>query len=280
MAHDAQIINVALHLAELGAQRVDFIAVAESDHPALQFTLQQDTHPAGENGQLIKAAQLVVGIVFEHLPAGEKRLRRNDAIDRLTAQLMRRLAQSEQAAGGMIYHFDTPVMVNYDHPFVYRLHHRLLLAHQQADFPRLQRENLLLNAAGEVPGEDKQRNQQQHRGDKDIDDFFQRDAVEIAGEVADGNNTDDPARIVENRRFAAQGNPQSPFADGGGAFPLQHRLVIAANQPRADPFRVDRMKQMHASPVANDNKAGVAVGGDILHKRFYRQRVFTRDLLA
>ena len=166
-----------------------------------------------------------MGIVFEHLAAGEKRLRGNDAIDRLTAQLVRGLAQSEQAAGGVVYHFDTPVMVNHDHPFVYRLHHRFLLTHQQADFARLQRENLLFNAAGEVPGEDKQCDKQQHRGDEDVDDFFQRDAVEIAGEIADGDNTDHPAGVIENRRFAAQGNTEPPFTDSGRALPLEHRLV-------------------------------------------------------
>ena len=221
-----------------------------------------------------------MGIVFEHLTAGEKRLRGNDAIDRLTAQLVRGLAQSEQAAGGVVYHFDTPVMVNHDHPFVYRLHHRFLLTHQQADFARLQRENLLFNAAGEVPGEDKQCDKQQHRGDEDVDDFFQRDAVEIAGEIADGDNTDHPAGVIENRRFAAQGNTEPPFTDSGRALPLEHRLVIAANQSRADPLRVDRVKQMHAPLVANNNKAGVAVGGDILHKRLYRLRIFTRHLLT
>ena len=56
MAHDAQIIDVAFHLAELGAQRVDFIAVAEGDHPALERILQHDAHPAGEHGKLIKTA--------------------------------------------------------------------------------------------------------------------------------------------------------------------------------------------------------------------------------
>ena len=139
---------------------------------------------------------------------------------------------------------------------------------------------MFLNAAGEVPGEDKQRDKQQHRGDEDIDDFCQRNAVEIAGEIADGDNANDPTRVIENGRFAAQGNTESSFADGGRAFPLKYRLVIAANQPRADPLRMDRVKQMHAPLIANDDKTGVAVGGDILHKRLYRQRVFTRHLLT
>ena len=81
VAHDAQVVDIALHLAELGGEGIDFVAVAEGDHPALQRILQHNAHPAGEHGQLVEAAQLVMSVTLEHVAAGEKRLRRNDAVD-------------------------------------------------------------------------------------------------------------------------------------------------------------------------------------------------------
>ncbi|GMW38210.1 hypothetical protein LOCUS_23380 [Klebsiella pneumoniae] len=64
----------------------------------------------------------------------------------------------------MVYHLNTPLVIDDDHPLKDRLHHRLLLANQQANFPRLERKNLLLDAAGKVPGEDKQGDEQQDGG--------------------------------------------------------------------------------------------------------------------
>ena len=141
-----------------------------------------------------------------------------------------------------------------------------MLTHQQADFSRFQRKNLFFNAAGKIPGKNKQRDQQQHGGDEDINDLCQRDAIEITGQVAHGDDAHNPAGGVEDRRLAAQRHPEPSFTDSGDTFPFQHRLVITAHQPGTDPLRVDGMKQMYALRIANDNKARVAAGGDFLHK--------------
>ena len=276
VAHDAQIVDIALHLAQLGGEGIDFIAVTECDHPALQGILQHNAHPTGEHGQLVEAAQLIVGIAFEHVAAGEKGLRRNDAVDRLTAQLAGGLAEPQQAAGGMVYHLNTPLAIDDDHPLKDRLHHRLLLANQQANFPRLERKNLLLDTAGKVPGEDKQGDEQQDGGDKNIDHFSQSNAVEIA----DGDNTDHTPCVINDGRFAAQRDPEAAFANGGDGFPFQYRLVVAADQSGANPLRMDGMKQMNSLTVADDDKAGVAMGGDLLHKRLNRLWVVPADLLT
>ena len=221
-----------------------------------------------------------MGVALKHVAAGEKGLRGNHAVNRLTAQLTGGLAESQQAAGGMVYHLNAPLAIDDDHPLKDRLHHRFLLSHQQAYLPRLERKNLLFDAAGKVPGEDKQGDEQQNGGDKNIDHFGQGNAVEIAGEVADGDNADHPPLVIDDRRFAAQRDPKSAFANGGNGFSLQYRLVVAANQPRANPLRMDRMKQMHPLAVADDDKAGVAMGGDLLHKRLNRLWVMPADLLT
>ncbi len=174
--------------------------------------LQHNAHPTGEHGQLVEAAQLIVGIAFEHVAAGEKGLRRNDAVDRLTAQLAGRLAEPQQAAGGMVYHLNTPLAIDVTiTPSKIDSIIAFLLANQQANFPRLERKNLLLDAAGKVPGEDKQGDEQQDGGDKNIDHFSQSNAVEIAGEVADGDNTDHSPCVINDGRFAAQRTPRPPL---------------------------------------------------------------------
>lgn len=63
-------------------------------------------------------------------------------------------------------------------------------------------------------------------------------------------------------------------------FPFQYRLVVAADQSGADPLRMDGMKQMNSLTVADDDKAGVAMGGDLLHKRLNRLWVVPADLLT
>ena len=95
------------------------------------------------------------------------------------------------------------MVVDSDHPFVDRLHHRFLLAHQQADFTRLQRENLLLNAAGKKPREHEQGNEQQNGSEQNIDGFTDGNGVEVAGEVAHGDNPHHLTVIAEDRCFAA-----------------------------------------------------------------------------
>ncbi|VTN13962.1 Uncharacterised protein [Raoultella terrigena] len=56
MTHDAQVIDIAFHLAELGAKGVDFVPVAEGDHPALQRVFQHDAHRLARTGELVEAA--------------------------------------------------------------------------------------------------------------------------------------------------------------------------------------------------------------------------------
>ncbi|MMZ66129.1 hypothetical protein D1872_286000 [compost metagenome] len=99
------------------------------------------------------------------------------------------------------------IIINGDHPLVDRLHHRFLLAHQQANFARLERKDLLFYTAGEIPREDKQGDKQQHGRDQDIHHFADGNGIEIAGEIAYRDDAHDLSGIVENRCFAAQRNP-------------------------------------------------------------------------
>ena len=54
VAHDAQIVDIALHLAQLGGEGIDFIAVTECDHPALQGILQHNAHPTASTVNWLK----------------------------------------------------------------------------------------------------------------------------------------------------------------------------------------------------------------------------------
>lgn len=91
-----------------------------------------------------------MGIAFEHVAAGEKGLRRNDAVDRLTAQLAGGLAELQQAAGGMVYHLNTPLAIDDDHPS--KIDSIIAFAGEPAgQFPAARAKNLLLDAAGKVP---------------------------------------------------------------------------------------------------------------------------------
>ncbi len=152
-------------------------------------------------------------------PLAKKGLRRNDAVDRLTAQLAGGLAEPQQAAGGMVYHLNTPLAIDDDHPLKDRLHHRLLLANQQANFPRLERKICFLMLRVKYQEKINRGDEQQDGGDKNIDHFSQSNAVEIAGEVADGDNTDHTPCVINDGRFAAQRDPEAAFANGGDGFP-------------------------------------------------------------
>ena len=92
MAHDAQVINVALHLAELGAERVDLVAIAKGDHPALQRIFQHDPHPAGNDREIVKATDLIVGVFRKHGLRVEERDGRDHLADELTPQFAGGLA--------------------------------------------------------------------------------------------------------------------------------------------------------------------------------------------
>ncbi|MNC30374.1 hypothetical protein D3C75_786560 [compost metagenome] len=74
MAHDAQVVSVAFDLTELTTQGIDVVLVAEADHPTLQLLLLHNTHPAGDNPHVVKAANLVVGVVPQLGSAEEVRL--------------------------------------------------------------------------------------------------------------------------------------------------------------------------------------------------------------
>jgi hypothetical protein len=72
MAHNAQVIDIAFYLAELGAQGVYLIAIAEGDHPALKRIFQHDADPAGDHREIVKAADLIVGVFRQHGLRGEE----------------------------------------------------------------------------------------------------------------------------------------------------------------------------------------------------------------
>ena len=116
---------------------------------------------------------------------------------------MRGLLKPQQAAGGVVNHFNSSLAVDNDNSFENRFHHRFLLAYQQANFARFQRKNLFFNTAGKIPGEDKQGDQQQNGGDKNIHHLLHGNAVEIAGQIANGDDADHPSVIIDNGRFTA-----------------------------------------------------------------------------
>ena len=203
MAHNAQVIDIAFYLAELGAQRVDLVAIAEGNHPALQRPLKHDVHPAGNHREIVKTANLVMGIFRQHRLRVEERDRIDHLAYQLSAQLAGRLAQTQQLARRLVDDFNPPPIVNGNHAFINRLHHRLLLAHQQADLARLKGEDLLLDAAGKEPGEDKESDQQQHGGNQDIDHFTDGNGIKVAGEIAYRNDADHLSGSVEDRGFTA-----------------------------------------------------------------------------
>ena len=155
-------------------------------------------------------ANLIVGVLLEHGVAVEERHRGDDIANQLSAQMTRRKAEAKQLSGRLVNHFNAQVIVNGDNAFVDRLHHGLLLAHQQP--------YLLFNTAGEEPREDEQRQQQQDGGNQDIHHLVDGYAVEVAGEIADGDNPYHLTLIIKNRRFAAQRNAQPALANSGGAF--------------------------------------------------------------
>ena len=66
MAHDAQIVDVAFHLAELSAEGVYLIAIAESYHPALQRVLQHDPYAAGDHRQIVEPTDLIMRVPLQH----------------------------------------------------------------------------------------------------------------------------------------------------------------------------------------------------------------------
>ena len=148
-------------------------------------------------------ADLIVRVLLEHGLTVEERHRGNDVANQLSPQPTRRKAKAQQLSGRLVNHLDTQVIVNGDNAFVDRLHHRFLLTHQQPYLARFQGENLLFNTAGEEPREDEQRQQQQDGGNQDIHHLVDGDAVEIAGEVADGDNAYHLALVIKNRGFAA-----------------------------------------------------------------------------
>ena len=266
MTHDAQVIDVAFDLAELGAQRVDLVAIAEGDHPALQRPLKHDVDPAGNHREIVKTANLIMGIFRQHRLRVEERDRIDHLAYQLPAKLTGRLAQPQQLARRLVDDFNPPLIVNGNYAFINRLHQRLLLAHQQADLARLEGEDLLLNTAGKEPGEDKESNQQQHRGNQDIDHFTDGNGVQVAGEIADRNNADHLSGSVEDGGLTAQRNTQPAFADGGGAFTLQYGFVVTAYQRGAHSVGEDGVKKMLALIITNHNKAGVTVRRNLLHK--------------
>ncbi len=280
MTHDAQVIDIAFNLAELGAKRVNFIPIAEGDHPALQRILKHDAHPAGNHREGVKTANFIMGIFCQHRLRRKERDRVDNLANQLPAQFTGWLAQAKQLARRLVDHLNAQLIIDGDHPFIDRLHHRLLLAHQQADFPWLQGEDLLLNTAGKEPGEDKERNQQQHGGQQDIDHFADGNGIKVAGEITHRDNPHHLPRIVEDGRFAAQRNTQPPFADGGGAFSLQDLLIVSTDKRLTHSVGKDRMKKMQTFIIPNHNKAGIAVSGNFLHKIMDGFDIFLFNLIT
>ena len=280
MAHNAQVIDIAFYLAELGAQRVDFVAIAEGDHPALQRALKHDVNPAGNHREIVKTANLIVGIFSQHRLRVEERDRVDHLAYQLPAQFTRRLAQPQQFARRLVDNFYAPFVINGNHPFVDRFHHRLLLTYQQADFSRFEGEDLLLYTVGKEPGEDKEGQKQQHGGNQDIDHFTDGNGIQVAGEIAHGNNANHLPGIVEDRGFTAQRNTQSAFTDGCRAFPLQDGLIVATNQRRAHSVGKDGMKKVLSRVISNDNKAGIAMGSHFLPQLMDRGDIFLFNFIA
>lgn len=145
----------------------------------------------------------------------------------------------------MVYHLNTPLAIDDDHP-QRSTHHRLLLANQQANFPRLERKICFLMLRVKYREKINRAMSSRTAAIKNIDHFSQSNAVEIAGEVADGDNTDHTPCVINDGRFAAQRDPEAAFANRGDGFSFQYRLVVAADQSGADPLRMDGMKQMNS----------------------------------
>ena len=65
MAHDAQVIGIAGHLAELTAERIDIVLIAEAEYPtALGARLDFNSHAVDDGFRLFTLANI------EHLPGG------------------------------------------------------------------------------------------------------------------------------------------------------------------------------------------------------------------
>lgn len=69
MAHDAQVIGIAGHLAELTAERIDIVLIAEAEYPtALGARLDFNSHavddglPLIQDGNMIVMAAVISGI--------------------------------------------------------------------------------------------------------------------------------------------------------------------------------------------------------------------------
>ncbi|MNH46916.1 hypothetical protein D3C79_1099140 [compost metagenome] len=71
MAHDTQVVSVAFDLAELAAQGIDVVLVAEADHPALQLFFLHNPYPAGDDPHVVETANLIMGVVSQ-LGSAEK----------------------------------------------------------------------------------------------------------------------------------------------------------------------------------------------------------------
>ncbi|MNE41874.1 hypothetical protein D3C80_1359730 [compost metagenome] len=91
MTHDAQVVDITFYLTQLGAERVDLIAIAKGDHPALKGIFQHDPHPAGDHREIVKAADLIVRVFRQHGLRCEKRNRVDNLANQLPAQFTRRL---------------------------------------------------------------------------------------------------------------------------------------------------------------------------------------------
>jgi hypothetical protein len=95
MAHDAQVIDIAFHLAELGAEGVYLIAIAEGDHPALQrSSSMMRTRLAITVRSLNRQISSCVSLPASF--AVRRRGRGDHLADQLSAQLSGGLAQAQQ----------------------------------------------------------------------------------------------------------------------------------------------------------------------------------------
>ncbi|SQB26090.1 Uncharacterised protein [Citrobacter koseri] len=103
--------------------------------------------------------------------------------------------------------------------------------------------------------------QQQDGGNQDTDGFIHRNSVEVTGEVSNGDDTNNLALIVNNGRFTAQGDAQAATANCCGALSVKHFSVIVANQLFSYSVGINRMKQMDAFFISDNNKTGVAMRG-------------------
>jgi hypothetical protein len=98
-------------------------------------------------------------------------------------------------------------------------------------------------AAGKEPGEDKQGDQQQHGGNQNIDHFTDGNGVEVAGEIAHGNNAHHLSGIVEDGALLRSEMPSPPLRMVVVLFPAA-RLRYRRHQRCAHSVGKDGMKKM------------------------------------